>query len=111
MVQLQEGEDQWKAAGIQVVGISYDPVETLKRFAQQSGVKFPLLSDRQSKVIDAYRLRNHDVPAGSRQDGIPHPATVLVDQQGKVRAVLRGTVVRRHTVRQLLEAARAASGR
>lgn len=42
-------------------------------------VDFPLLEDRDHKVIDRYGLLN---PKGK---GWPHPATYVIDQQGVVR--------------------------
>ena len=46
-------------------------------------VGFPLLSDPQHKVIDAYGLRD---PAykGQNVDGIPHPAVYIINKDGKV---------------------------
>lgn len=42
---------------------------------------FSFLYDPDHKVIDRYGLLN---PAGSRQ-GIPHPATYVIDEEGVVR--------------------------
>lgn len=44
---------------------------------------FPILSDPDRKVIDAYGLRD---PAykGTDHDGIPHPAVYVIDKTGKV---------------------------
>jgi len=42
-------------------------------------VDFPLLEDRDHKVIDRYGLLN---PKGK---GWPHPATYVIDRQGVVR--------------------------
>ncbi len=46
-------------------------------------LNFPLLSDPEHKIIDAYGL--HD-PAYDGQEvaGIPHPAVYLIDKTGKV---------------------------
>jgi peroxiredoxin len=45
---------------------------------------FPLLSDVRSTVIDAYGLRD---PAYSnqKQNGIPHPTVIVLDQSGVIR--------------------------
>ena len=40
-------------------------------------------------MIDAFHLRNTDMPAGSRYDGIPHPAIVFISPEGEVKAMLR----------------------
>ena len=86
MVQLQQNLKEIEATGGQVVGVSYDSVEILKRFADKSTIAFPLLSDAGSKTIDAYGLRNKEAP--ERWSGIPHPGTFIVDTKGVIRAKL-----------------------
>ncbi len=46
-------------------------------------VNFPLLSDPDHKIVDAYGLRD---PAYEAQKvyGIPHPAVYVIDKTGKV---------------------------
>lgn len=86
MVQLQQDLKEIVATGGRVVGISYDSVQILKRFADKSALAFPLLSDAGSKTIDAYGIRNKEAPA--RFSGIPHPGTFVVDRKGIIRAKL-----------------------
>ena len=105
MVRLQAELNKIEGAGIQLVAISYDSAENLKEFADKNKITFPLLSDAGSKTIDAYGVRNEKTEPGSRQDGIPHPGTFLVDKDGVVRAKLFYSVVRRHTPAELIEAA------
>jgi DsbC/DsbD-like thiol-disulfide interchange protein len=69
-------------AGYGLAAISYDPVETLKGFADKHGITFPLLSDQGSKVIDAWGLRNRE--ATGRTAGIPHPGTFMIDRSGTI---------------------------
>lgn len=71
-----------------MVAISYDSVEKIKAFAEKRGITYPMLSDAGSKTIDAYGIRNKEVKAGSRQDGIPYPGTFILDGKGIVRAKL-----------------------
>lgn len=104
MVQLQNDLKTIEASGVQVVGISYDAVKVLKDFTAKRKIAFPLLSDSKSTVIDAYGLRNQR--AGSRTDGIPYPATILIDKKGIVRANLPGTTRRRHATKDLIDAAK-----
>ncbi len=96
-----------EAAGAQVVGISYDSVDVLKDFTDQNKITYLLLSDEGSKTIDAYGIRNKEVQAGTRGDGIPHPGTFLVDKKGVVRATwfLDG-YIQRHQNKPLIEAAK-----
>ena len=88
MVQLQKDTDAIRATGTQVVGVSYDSVDALKKFANERKIAFPLLSDEGSKTIDAYGLRNKEVKAGTRVDGVPYPGIFVIDRQGVVRAKL-----------------------
>ncbi len=107
MVQLQKDVQEIEATGTQVVGISYDSVEVLKKYSDQNNITYLLLSDEGSKTIDAYGIRNKDVQAGTPGDGIPHPGTYLVDQKGTVRAAwfLDG-YIQRHQNKPLIEEAK-----
>jgi len=66
-----------------------DPPDVSKSFAEKIAsdgkgkVDFPLLSDPEHKIIDAYGLRD---PAyeGQKVDGIPHPAVYVINKDGKV---------------------------
>ncbi|REK22597.1 MAG: hypothetical protein DWQ42_16785 [Planctomycetota bacterium] len=102
LADLQANLAKLEEAGIQPVGISYDAVEVLEAFAKEKQITYPLLSDPESAAIRAYGILNER--AAGRQEGIPHPATFLVDQDGIVRAMLTGTVTQRPTVAQLLSA-------
>ena len=92
-------------AGVQVVGISYDSPEVLKRFCDRAKITFPLLSDPDSKMIDAYHIRNE--AAKGKAVGVPNPGTFLLDQGGVIRAKLFLDGYRdRHTTAALVEAAK-----
>lgn len=98
MVQLQSDLETFEAAGIQLIGISYDDVSILKAFSEQAGLGFPLLSDPGSATIKSYGVLNEET------DGLPHPGTIVVDRSGVVRAKLfkPGYQVR-HKNEELLE--------
>lgn len=102
MVQLQTSLKEIEATGGQVVAISYDSTAILKRFAEKSAVTYPLLSDAGSKTIDAYGIRNKEVP--ERVSGIPYPGTFVIGTNGVIRAklFLEG-YQERHTVKALVE--------
>lgn len=86
LVDLQKNLERLNAAGITVVGISYDSTEVLEQFVRKSGVEFTLLSDVGSKTIDAYGVRNKE--ASGRAEGIPHPVIFIVDAGGRIAAKL-----------------------
>ena len=86
MVQLQSDLNEIQATGGQLVAISYDSPEILKRFATKKSIAYPLLSDTGSKTIDAYGIRNKE--ATGRTSGIPYPGTFIVGTDGVMRAKL-----------------------
>ncbi len=86
MVQLQSDLAKLQANGAQVVGISYDSGEILKRFAAKKSITYPLLADTGSKTIDAYGIRNKE--ATGRTSGIPYPGTYIIGTDGVIRAKL-----------------------
>ena len=91
-------------AGVQVVGISYDNPAVLKKLSDGAKITFPLLSDPESKTIDAYHIRNE--AAKGRAEGVPNPGTFVVDREGVIRAKLFLEGYRdRHTTQALVEAA------
>lgn len=45
-------------------------------------LNFPLLSDAEHKIIDAYGL--HDPAYDGQEPGIPHPAVYVIDRTGKI---------------------------
>ena len=95
--------EEIKAAGLNVIAISYDSQEILQNFSERSGIEFPLLSDPESEVIDQFGLLNKAGRAGTRHEGISHPMTVLVDGNRVVKAKIPATVRQRHGVEGLIE--------
>jgi peroxiredoxin len=107
---LQKDLATIEAAGVKVVGVSYDAVAVLKGFADKQKITFPLLSDPDSKTIAAYALTNKET-AGKKfgkvdLDGVPYPGTILVGADGVVKAKLFVDGYReRHSVEELVKAA------
>ena len=105
MVQLQRDLKSIEAEGIQLVGISYDDTKAQKTFSDRMKIAFPLLSDTESKTIDAYHIRNE--AARGKAEGVPNPGTFILDRDGIIRAKLFLEGYRqRHTTEALIEAAR-----
>jgi peroxiredoxin len=105
LVQLQRHLKSIEDVGLQLVGISYDDPAVLKAFSDKSKISFPLLSDPESKTIDAYHIRN--VAARGKAQGVPHPGTFILDGAGVIRAKLFLEGYRdRHTTDELIKAAK-----
>ena len=103
MVQLQTSRKEIEATGGQLVALSYDSTNILKRFAAKSAITYPLLSDAGSKTIDAFGIRNKEAP--DRWSGIPYPGTFVVGTNGVIRSKLfLDGYKERHAVEALVEA-------
>ncbi len=97
-MQLRDELGAIEAAGLQVVGISYDSVEVLKRFSDAAEIPFPLLSDEGSRTIKAFGIHY--------KEGLPYPGTIIVDSKGTIRAkIFREGYRDRHSVDELLSSA------
>lgn len=64
----------------QIFGLSVDSVPANRRFAQDLGVTFPLLSDFKRTVVKDYGLFNESQGFGNR-------GTFVIDKEGKLQHV------------------------
>ena len=77
-MQLQDKLDAIKEAGLKPVGLSYDKVETLSKFAEAKGIQFPLLADPDSKVLRQLGIINTAAKEGSKKYNIANPMTIII---------------------------------
>ena len=88
---------------VQVVGVSYDAVDVLKKFADDRKITFPLLSDPDSATIKSFGLINKE--AKGKAEGVPYPGTMILDKNGTIRAKLFFDGYReRHAAADILKA-------
>jgi peroxiredoxin len=92
---------------VQILTVSIDSHEDSKRFVQKlkerfpGDLDFPMLEDKDHKVIDRYGILNPD------GKGWPHPATYVIDKQGVVRwKFVEVDYKKRPTNEQILQALR-----
>ncbi len=105
-MQLQADKKDIETAGLQIVAVSYDDPKVLAAFADARGIQFPLLSDPDSKTIEAYGILNKE--ATGKAKGIPYPGTFVIDKEGVVRAKLfKDGFKDRAASAELIEAAKA----
>ncbi|WP_019616656.1 thioredoxin-dependent thiol peroxidase [Psychromonas ossibalaenae] len=69
-----------------VYGISPDPVKKLARFVEKKELNFPLLSDEDHAVADAFGVWGEKKFMGKIYDGI-HRISFLIDEQGNIEKV------------------------
>ena len=80
MAGLAADYEKIKKEGAEVIAISVDGSEKNSELANKLNIPFPILSDVDHKVIDAYDLYNSD-------GKIARPALFVIDQKGIVRWV------------------------
>ena len=80
---FRDSLDGWRSAGYAVVGISPDPPAAQARFAEKQSLPFPLLSDPEHAVMDAWGAWGQKKNYGRTVTGVIR-STVVVDGDGKV---------------------------
>lgn len=82
---MQESLDQFEAQNTTVLGISKYGAGETQMWLSENDWTFPILVDG-GPVIREYGIPNPDHD-GTEREGIPHPATIIVDADGVVRFV------------------------
>jgi thioredoxin-dependent peroxiredoxin len=83
--------DHWKAfetAGVVVLGVSPDTVESHGKFKEKYGLPFPLLSDPDHKVASEYGAWGTKKLYGREFEGIKR-STFVIGEDGSLRKVFR----------------------
>jgi peroxiredoxin len=88
MMDLNTGVASIERRGYHLAGISYDSPQILATFIERRGIKYTLLSDPKSEVIDRYGLRDPQYPPGNRAYGVPRPIIFILDRNGVIKAKL-----------------------
>lgn len=100
-----EAYPEFRAAGIELVGVSKDDTASHDKFKAKHGLPFALASDEIGSVVEAYGSWVEKNRYGRTYTGIDR-STFLIDPDGIVRRVWRKVSVPGH-VAEVLEAARA----
>jgi peroxiredoxin Q/BCP len=90
------------ADGITVLGISPDQPSKLAKFRDKEGLTFPLLSDSDHSVLEAYGAYGEKVLYGKRTVGVIR-STFVIDQEGAIEKAMYGVKATGHVARLLTE--------
>lgn len=82
-------------AGITVLGVSKDSLESHAKFRAKYGLKFPLLSDTDGKICESYGTWVEKSMYGRKYMGIDR-ATFIIDENGSIKALWRKVKVAGH---------------
>ena len=102
---FQEALGEMSSMGLEVIGVSKDTVKAQDKFAEKYGLTFPLASDLEGGVVEAYGAWVEQSMYGKSYMGIDR-STVLIDREGKVAKIWRKVKVLGHAA-EVLKAAKA----
>jgi len=97
--------DKFAKAGAVVAGISRDSIKSHQNFATKMGFPFPLLSDADEKLCQAFDVIKMKNMYGKKVRGIER-STFLIDADGKLAREWRGVKVPGHA-HEVLDAVQA----
>lgn len=86
------------AAGMDVVGVSPDKPSKLARFRDEHGLTFPLLSDPDHAVLEAYGAWGEKQNYGRTYTGVIR-STVVVGPDGRVEAAFYNVKAKGHVAK------------
>jgi len=79
-----------------ILGVSFDDLESHKKFAGKFKLPFPLLSDTDKKVAEAYGVYKEKSMYGRTYMGIER-STFVIDKDGKIAQIYRKVKVDGHS--------------
>jgi thioredoxin-dependent peroxiredoxin len=82
-VDFRDGLSEFEAAGVTVIGVSPDEPAKLARFRDHERLTFPLLSDPETKVLQAYGAYGEKKLYGKAIVGVIR-STFVIDADGTV---------------------------
>jgi thioredoxin-dependent peroxiredoxin len=95
---FRDSLDALAAAGIKVVGISPDSPEKLAKFRERDAITFPLVSDPDHAVLEAYGAWGEKNLYGKKYVGVIR-STFVIDADGKVEHAMYNVKAKGHVAK------------
>jgi len=92
---FRDGIDEVKSRGAVVLGVSVDSVESHKKFKNKFDLNFPLLSDADKAIVQAYGTWKEKSMYGKKFMGIER-TTFIIDEQGRISHIFPKVKVDEH---------------
>jgi peroxiredoxin Q/BCP len=99
---FRDNDAALQRAGYAVVGISPDSPAKLAKFRARDSVPFPLLSDPERKVLDAYGAWGEKSMYGKKMIGVLR-STFVVDEEGRIQVAQYNVRATGHVAKLLRE--------
>ena len=105
---FQEALPQLGNIGVEVIGVSKDKIKPIEKFAEKYALKFPLASDAETQVAEAYGAWVEKSMYGRKYMGMER-STFLIDKNGRIARIWPKVKVPGHAA-EVLRAAEALGG-
>lgn len=99
---LRDNHSSLIQQGFQVIGVSTDSVKSHKKFENKFELPFPLVSDEDKKIVEAYSLWGEKKFMGKTYVGTTR-TTFLIDEEGNIKKIINKPDTKNHT-EEVLEA-------
>lgn len=95
---FRDRHEAFYAAGYEIIGVSPDPVGRLTDFKSEYGLPFPLLSDVDHAMAEAYGAWGTKKNYGKEYEGIIR-STIVVDADGRIEQAWYNVKAKGHAER------------
>jgi peroxiredoxin Q/BCP len=93
---LRDNYDRFLSMGYQVVGVSKDSEKSHKKFIEKYNLPFPLISDTETSILQAYGAWGKKKFMGREYDGIIRK-TFVIDQTGLITDIIEKVNTKAHS--------------
>lgn len=98
---LQNNMDRFLAQNYQVIGVSADSQKRQLNFAMKNNLQYPLITDEDKIIINAYGVWGPKKFMGKEFDGI-HRTTFIIDEKGYIENIITKVKTKEHTAQIML---------
>lgn len=93
---LRDNYERFLSMGYQVVGVSKDSEKSHKKFIEKYNLPFPLISDTETSILQAYGAWGRKKFMGREYDGIIRK-TFVIDQTGLITDIIEKVNTKAHS--------------
>jgi len=101
VIDLKDNKNALEAKGYNLVGVSADPVDKQKKFADKYELPYPLIADVDHTILNAFGVWGPKKFMGKEYDGI-HRTTFIINEEGIITDVIDKVKTKEHA-NQILE--------
>lgn len=84
LVDLQRRTPELVRLGFNVVAVSVDTVELVRKFADAQRITYTMLADPTGAINEQLGIRDSHYPVGSKAFGVPQPGIFVLDRNRKI---------------------------